>query len=101
MKKSEFRQIIKEEIKNYLLDEAIVYGKFEIDNRVYTIKNLEKEAKKIKGVKVSRHPSPLQNHTTLVITAPSLFAADKVLDVWKEEGLDWPERKDFGKKLKY
>ena len=84
-----------------LLNEVTVYGKFEIDNRVYTIKNLEREAKKVEGVKVSRYPSALQNHTTIVVTAPSLSAADKVLKAWKEEGLQWPQRKDFGKKLRY
>lgn len=98
MKKSELQQIIREEIKN-ILNEGTLYGKFEIDKRVHTIKNLVSIAKRVGNVE--SYPSPLQNHTTIVVQVPNKSAANKIIKAWKEEGLDWVEVSDFKSNQRY
>ena len=100
MKRSELQQIIREEIKN-VLNEATLYGKFEIDKRVHTIKNLTSIANKIVGKNWYSYPSALQNHTTITVHAPNKSAVKKLVKAWKDEGLDWVEEDDFTTKLRY
>lgn len=95
MKKSELKQIIKEEIKN-ILKEAQYRGKFSVEHGSgNSAKDWKRYIQGIPGVKVSTYPSAYKHHTTVDVIVPDKATIKKVIKKWREYGIDWPEANDF------
>lgn len=98
MKKSELKQLIKEELQNILLESKTRYrGKFSVrKGSGNSAKDWKKYIEKISGIeKISIYPSAYVNHPAIDIIVNNKQAISKIIKSWRNYGINWPEASDF------
>lgn len=98
MKKSQLRQIIKEEIKKLLKEDNEKYlGSFELEHGSDSAAEWKRYIQNIPGVKCKVYSGHYKHHTHIDIYVPNKQTAAQVIKALRQYNINWPEVGDFNK----